>query len=64
MTLETGYSDPARAINGRALPSKTGKPWIDHWLETCSALTELTPNIKRSLGVPRRRYLLAFALLR
>jgi 8-amino-7-oxononanoate synthase len=27
---------------GRPVVSMSGKPWIDHWLETCSDLTELT----------------------
>jgi 8-amino-7-oxononanoate synthase len=29
-------------LGGSALPARSGKPWIDHWLETCGDLTELT----------------------
>src|SRR5437588_5695902 len=42
MSLETAYSGRVPGLGGRAMPSKSGKPWIDHWLETCSILTELT----------------------
>src|SRR5579871_983199 len=35
------YTDIPPGLAGRALPSKSGKPWIDHWLEACSDLTEL-----------------------
>ncbi|HLY48723.1 MAG TPA: pyridoxal phosphate-dependent aminotransferase family protein [Solirubrobacteraceae bacterium] len=38
----TANDDVARVVGGRALPARSGKPWIDHWLETCSDLTELT----------------------
>jgi 8-amino-7-oxononanoate synthase len=42
MSPETAYSHRARSFGGRALPAMSGKPWIDHWLETCGDLTELT----------------------
>ena len=42
MGVESAYRDRTRGLGGRALPAKSGKPWIDHWLETCGDLTELT----------------------
>jgi 8-amino-7-oxononanoate synthase len=42
MSLETAYGDRVRGLKARALGAKSGKPWIDHWLETCSDLTGLT----------------------
>jgi 8-amino-7-oxononanoate synthase len=41
MSLDTAYRGRVQGW-GRTMPSKSGKPWIDHWLETCSDLTDLT----------------------
>ena len=40
MSLETAYGDGVRGLNARALPAKSGKPWIDHWLEMCRDLSD------------------------
>lgn len=41
MGIETARLSGAAQAAGLTL-SKTGKPWIDHWLETCSELVALT----------------------
>jgi 8-amino-7-oxononanoate synthase len=42
MSPETAYGGRALGMSARPVVSLSGKPWIDHWLETCSDLTELS----------------------
>jgi 8-amino-7-oxononanoate synthase len=44
MGPETLNGGRALGVAGRALPVKSGKPWIDHWLETCSDLSGLAAS--------------------
>jgi 8-amino-7-oxononanoate synthase len=41
MGPDTAFDGRALRAGGRALPARSGKPWIDHWLETCGDLSEL-----------------------
>jgi 8-amino-7-oxononanoate synthase len=44
MSPETAYGSHALQMAGRPVVSKSGKPWIDHWLETCGDLSALTAS--------------------
>jgi 8-amino-7-oxononanoate synthase len=44
MTTGTDYGGHALRMAGRSAMSMSGKPWIDHWLETCGDLTALTAS--------------------
>ena len=44
MSENTAYSAPRLDRRGGGAPGPKGEPWIDHWLETCRDLTELTAS--------------------